>query len=291
MTQPRATTGQIEYVATADGGRIRCLHAGAGRPVVLAHGYLLQLEVYAHVFRSLVEGGYRVIAFDQRGHGSSTVGTRGNGAAVAASDYCTVLEHFQVEDGTLVAHSMGAFLAIVFALRHPEAAKRLSQLVLLGANAGAVAQGSLQNKLQIPLLKSGLMKPLWRFEPTGRPLVRQLFGRSPDPRFVEETRNILLQQSIPASLPLLTAMCHDSYYERLSALQLQTEVVCGELDRTCPSWHSQKLGKLLPRARNHWLPDLGHMLMYEAPAVVVEAVRSHRSERTTLLHDSSRAVH
>lgn len=264
----------VEIVTGADGARIHCVHAGSGPSVVLAHGYLLELGFFDLVFGQLARSGYRVIAFDQRGHGGSRGGSDGYGSAAAASDYRAVLEHFDVRDGILVAHSMGSFLALIFCLRHAESAqRRLRRLVLLGGNAGEVGRGSLQNRLQIPMLKSGLLKALWRFPPTGRAMVSQLFGDSADPRFVELARAMLLRQDLRLSLPLLHAMNHESYYDRLHEIPIETRVICGELDRTCPPPHSRRLGAGLPNATNRWLPGIGHMLAYEAPAAILEAVR------------------
>ncbi|HKP57989.1 MAG TPA: alpha/beta hydrolase [Polyangiales bacterium] len=263
---------QEVYVRGRDGNQIYCVESGAGSTVLLAHGYLMDLDVYDDLAQRLVALGHRVIAFDQRGHRRTTLGSEGNGSAAAASDYAAVIEHFAIDDATLVGHSMGGFLALVFCLRHPELARRFKRLVLLGANAGAVAVGSLQNRMQMPLVKSGLMKTLWRFPPTGRALVGTLFGRSPNPAHVELTRQTLLRQDLHASMPLLIAMSHENYYDRLPEIGIPARVICGELDRTCPAWHSQRLGRDLRHAQTRWLPDIGHMLGYEAPEVILEAV-------------------
>jgi pimeloyl-ACP methyl ester carboxylesterase len=177
---------------------------------------------------------------------------------------------------------MGAFIALLFCIEHPDAAKRLKRLVLLGANAGAVAEGSLQNRLQIPLLRTGVMPHLWRVPPIGNALVRQLFGRDPDLAFVENTRAMLVRQDVRRSLPLLHAMCYENYYEKLRDIPLETIVLCGELDRTCPPWHSRQLSSSLPRATLRWLPEVGHMLMYEAPQAVLDAVH----DRSPITEDS-----
>ncbi len=265
--------GTVEFVTGADGSRLRTLWAGSGPSVVLAHGYLLDLTVYNRVFRALVGAGYRAIAFEHRGHGESTAGTDGFDVAALVRDYGAVLEHFAVSDGQLVAHSLGAFLGIVFCLEHGgRARKHLRRLVLLGGNAGAVAKGSLQNRMQIPLLRLGAIQPLWRFRPTGIALVSQLFGPRPDPRFVEATRAILVRQDTRRSLPVLEAMIHRDYYGRLGEIPLETKVLCGMHDRTCPRWHSERLGSELPNASNAWIPDVGHMLMYEAPDAIVGAI-------------------
>jgi len=265
--------GVVDFLQRPDGTRIRSVSRGQGPTVVLAHGYLLDLTLYNLVFEALVSAGHRVIAFDQRGHGGSTIGSDGLGSAALAGDYAALLEHHAVEDGTLVAHSMGAFLSIVLCLREPALVRRrLQKLVLLGANAGSVAQGSVQNRIQIPLLRFGVTRKLWERPRVGRPLVAQLFGVRPDPRHVEATRLCLLRQREQHSFPMLNAMLHENYYARLGEVSLPVTVLCGELDRTCPRWHSQRLGAELPRARNLWLPELGHMLPYEAPEVVVDAV-------------------
>jgi pimeloyl-ACP methyl ester carboxylesterase len=267
--------GGVEVVRGVDGAHIHCVHAGAGPSVVLAHGYLLELASFDLVFDELVRAGYHVIAFDQRGHGQSRGGSDGYGSAAAASDYGAVLEHFDVRDGVLVAHSMGSFLALVFCLRKSAiATRRLRRLVLLGGTGGAVGQGNLQTRLQVPLLKSGVVKSLWRFPPTGRAFVSQLFGDDPDPRFVELTRAMLVRQDLRLSLPLLHALTHESYYERLHEIPIEARVICGELDRTCPPLHSRRLAAALPNATTHWLPGIGHMLGYEAPAAIVQAVRA-----------------
>lgn len=274
--------GEVAWVPAHDGGRIRVVDSGGHGPIVLlAHGYLLDLTVWNLVCAQLVVAGYRVIAFDQRGH-ADTVSAGLCSSSMAARDYRTLLEHFDVRDGTLVAHSMGGFLALLFCIEHPDAAKRLKRLVLLGANAGAVGEGSLQNRLQIPFLQTGLMPYLWRVPPIGNALVRALFGRDADLAFIQNTREMLVRQDVRRSLPLLHAMCYENYYAKLADIPLETIVLCGELDRTCPSWHSRELGRKLPKATVRWLPEVGHMLMYESPQAVLDAVH----DRSPIVEDS-----
>jgi len=264
--------GASELVPAADGGRIHCYSVGSGPTLLLAHGYLLDYTLYRPLFSRLAAAGYRVVAFDQRGHGGSREGSAGCTALAAAADYRTLFERFGIEDATLVGHSMGAFLGLRFCLENPELARRLRRLVLLGANAGAVAEGSLQNRLQIPLLKAGVLPKLWRVPSLGRALVAPLFGRRREHEWLELTRTTLARQDVARSLPLLRAMCFENFYGRLPEIPIETRVLCGALDGTCPSWHSQRLARELPHASLRMLPALGHMLSYEAPEAIHEAI-------------------
>jgi pimeloyl-ACP methyl ester carboxylesterase len=277
--------GSVDVLVRPDGTRIRSVSRGHGPTVVLAHGYLLDLMLFNLVFDALVSAGHRVIAFDQRGHGASTIGSDGLGSAALASDYAALLDHYAVEDGTLVAHSMGAFLSIVLCLREPALVRRrLRKLVLIGGNAGSVAQGSLQNRIQIPLLRFGLSRRLWEIPRAGRPLVAQLFGPDADPRHVEATRLCLLRQREQRSFPMLNAMLHENYYARLGEIPLPVSVLCGEVDRTCPRWHSERIGAELAHGRNLWLPRIGHMLPYEAPQALLDTVAAFNEAGSVTHH-------
>jgi pimeloyl-ACP methyl ester carboxylesterase len=81
---------------------------------------------------------HRCIAVDRPGHGISyrvDYGEVSNFRADAAAFVGRTLDLLGLERATLVANSMGAFFAIVFALAHPE---RVARLVLVGAPAGIV---------------------------------------------------------------------------------------------------------------------------------------------------------
>ena len=263
---------QTAHLPAADGGSIHCISAGSGPTVILAHGFLLDVSSYQPIFDRLVQRGYRVVAFDQRGHGGSRDGSAGTSPAAAVSDYHVVLEHFGTEGATIVGHSMGGFLGLLFCLQYPEQMRRLRRLVLLGANAGGVAHGSLSNKIQMPLLEAGILPKLWRVPGLGQSLMKPLFGQKQEPQWLERTRKMLISQDVRRTLPLMRAMNHENYYDKLSAITVEARIVCGRLDRTCPSWHSERLSKELPNARGRWLPGIGHMLGFEAPDEIISAI-------------------
>jgi pimeloyl-ACP methyl ester carboxylesterase len=72
--------------------------------------------------------GVRLIAPDLRGRGASHAVEGPAGMFAHADDMAAVLDAFDVAETTVVGHSMGAFVTVVLAHRHPE---RVSRMVLI----------------------------------------------------------------------------------------------------------------------------------------------------------------
>jgi non-heme chloroperoxidase len=80
---------------------------GAGRPVVLIHGYPLSGRGWDKQVPVLLEDGHRVITYDRRGFGKSSQPTMGYDYDTFAGDLNTIMETLDLRDVTLVGHSMG----------------------------------------------------------------------------------------------------------------------------------------------------------------------------------------
>src|SRR5262245_56967318 len=91
----REPEGEEVMIERPDGTLIRAITVGSGSPIVFAHGYGASVQEW-NVIWSLLRNDYRLIAYDQRGHGRSTIGADGIGSAPMAADLGAVLEHFDV---------------------------------------------------------------------------------------------------------------------------------------------------------------------------------------------------
>jgi non-heme chloroperoxidase len=80
---------------------------GAGRPVVLIHGWPLSGRSWERQVPALVEDGYRVITYDRRGFGASSQPWEGYDYDTLAADLHALLEHLDLTNVTLVGFSMG----------------------------------------------------------------------------------------------------------------------------------------------------------------------------------------
>lgn len=127
-------------VVSGDGTR---LHARVWGPqdgpiAVLIHGWTCNLSNFPRQVEHLVGRGYRVVAYDQRGHGESEPGAFAYSTPVLADDLHAVLEA-HVPDGRtalLVGHSMGAITIMAWADKYPdEVARRAHHAVLVSTFA------------------------------------------------------------------------------------------------------------------------------------------------------------
>ena len=91
----------------ADGVEIAYTERGSGTPVVFVPGWTMSGEVFEHQLAALTAG-FRVITFDPRSHGRSTVTAEGNSYPQHGRDLIALLDRLGLDDVHLVAWSYGA---------------------------------------------------------------------------------------------------------------------------------------------------------------------------------------
>ncbi len=95
---------------------------GEGTPLVLAHGYTATLEMWRAQVAAF-SARYRLITYDLRGHGATTVpaDTASYGLAREyVADQLALMDHLAVDHGYIGGLSMGGMIAQEFVLQHPE---------------------------------------------------------------------------------------------------------------------------------------------------------------------------
>lgn len=80
---------------------------GDGAPVVLIHGWPLSHRSWDAQVTALVNGGYRVIAYDRRGFGQSETEWNSYDYDTLAADLYALIEELELNDVTIVGFSMG----------------------------------------------------------------------------------------------------------------------------------------------------------------------------------------
>jgi pimeloyl-ACP methyl ester carboxylesterase len=125
-----ATPDPIQFEVGLGGHTVRGEAAGEGRPLLLLHGLSATRRNVLQGSRHLVRRGYRLIAYDARGHGRSSPAPdpRAYEYADLTADLEAMMERLEVDRAVLVGSSMGAATAMAFALRRPERVPALVQI-------------------------------------------------------------------------------------------------------------------------------------------------------------------
>ncbi|HUB75408.1 MAG TPA: alpha/beta hydrolase [Solirubrobacteraceae bacterium] len=110
------TPDRVLLAGQQDGG------APGAPAIVLLHGLTATRRYVVMGSRLLQRSGYRVIAYDARGHGQSAPAPRPDayGYEQLADDLAAVLDTLGIARAALAGASMGAHTILRFALRHPE---------------------------------------------------------------------------------------------------------------------------------------------------------------------------
>jgi pimeloyl-ACP methyl ester carboxylesterase len=105
---------------------------GAGLPLVLAHGLLMDHEMFASQVAAFGDS-HRVVTWDERGHGLTESTDDDFSYWDSADDLRGLLDHLGIERAVVGGMSQGGFLSLRFALRHPD---RVAGLVLIDTQSG-----------------------------------------------------------------------------------------------------------------------------------------------------------
>lgn len=245
-------------IATPD-GRMTVFEAGSGPCMVLLHGAGDQAGAWARLVPPLVDD-YRVVIPDLPGHWKSDPrrGPLGVGQVLAGVE--ALMEGpCAGEPAILVGNSLGAWVAMLYAHRHPQRVERV-----VAVNGGAIREDNPQVNLF----------PTTRDE--ARATMKALMGPAtpPIPDFVLDDV-IRHAQEGPAGRLAQTAGEMGSFLldGRLGEIEVPVELVWGDADKLMTLQYAQRLLDGLPRARLHTVHGCGHVPQRECPGETLEAIQ------------------
>src|SRR5687767_6259402 len=123
------TKGIGEY-AEVNGINLYYETHGAGRPMILLHGGLGSGEMFGPTLPTLAER-HLVITVDLQGHGRTADIDRQIDIALMADDIAALIDHLGLDRPDLVGYSLGGWVALHTAAKHPD---KIGRLVVASAN-------------------------------------------------------------------------------------------------------------------------------------------------------------
>ena len=231
--------------------------------VVLGHGGAGSHAVWFQQVPVLAPR-YRVITWDTRGFGRSTIRTGALDADLAASDLAAVLDDAGVAEPVhLVAQSMGGWWITAFALAQPD---RVRSLTYSGTTGGLFTPELEEHFAAV--LRAGLQAP----PVLGRhfALASDLVDRDPSRAFLYQQLNSLA----PSSAPVGGAVARRFDAPAVRALGRPALFVTGAHDAIYPPALLRGAAELVG-GRLVELADAGHSAYFEVPEAFNEVLLAH----------------
>ena len=105
----------------------RILHSkiiGNGKSLIILHGLLGTGDNWISLARKYAENGFEVHLIDQRNHGKSFHTDEMN-YEVMSLDLLTYISHYQLNNISIIGHSMGGKTAMNFSIKYPETIEKM----------------------------------------------------------------------------------------------------------------------------------------------------------------------
>ncbi|HEX4024736.1 MAG TPA: alpha/beta fold hydrolase [Steroidobacteraceae bacterium] len=243
--------------------------SGAGAPLVLLHGWAMNLRVFDGL-RSRLAGRYAVSALDLPGHGASAWPADCSPAR-ALELIGAALTAAVPPEATLIGWSLGGQLALMLA-----AARRARRLVLIASTARFAQAQGWEHGLTAATLQQ-FAHSLER--DAGQTLAGFIDLQARGSRHAAAVRAALhgaLETHGRAALPALRAglalLADNDLRECARELKIPVLVIAGQNDCVVPLNASQALAALLPRAQLQVMQRAGHAPFLSHPDEVAAAV-------------------
>lgn len=250
--------------------------AGHGEPVLLISGLGYSSWCWTELRAGLAPQ-FKVITFDNRGTGQADKPAGPYTMAMLAEDAARVLEHCGVTHAHIVGHSMGGYIALTLALRHPE---KICSLTLISTSPGGPDTQAVPAETQASWQAAATLPPQdYARASMPRSFSRGWTGNNPE-RF-EQFLKRRLEFPTPMACWLSQYQACGEYVAQgvdVSQIPAPALVLHGTDDRVVPYPNGQLLAARLPQSRLISLPGSGHLPYLEDSEGIAKLIRGHLRE-------------
>jgi pimeloyl-ACP methyl ester carboxylesterase len=231
---------------------------GAGRPLLLIAGIPGVASDWAALAERL-SGSRRVIAYDNRGSGSSSTTPAPYTTAGLAADAAGLLDALGIERADVLGMSLGGMIAQELAIGWPE---RVGRLVLGCTHCGLAHAARPERDAGHAF---AMETDDWGERM--RALAPFAFAADAPPELLDpfiEKKVADVQDPEGYRGQIAAALAHDSY-DRLPQIRCPTLILTGDDDRVIPGASSEVLRERIPGSRLEVIAGSGHLFFLEQP--------------------------
>jgi non-heme chloroperoxidase len=259
---PDKGTSIMTIVKTADGTDLFVKDWGKGPTLLFVSSWACTNEIWQYQHAHFADAGYRVVAFDRRGHGRSDQPGASYDIDTLADDIAHVIKARDLTDVTLIGHSMGCGEIVRCLARHGSA--KIARVVLAAPTTPFLLKTA-ANPDGVDAAMFEAVRDGWR-----RDFPRWLHDNA-RAFFVPETSQAMVDWGVTmmSQIPLKVALdCNKvvietDFRDDLTGISVPTLVLHGTVDASAPlALTGQRTAALIPGCRFKVYEGAPHGLMF-----------------------------
>jgi pimeloyl-ACP methyl ester carboxylesterase len=249
---------------------IKATIQGEGFPVILLHGFCENKSMWFPYANKLTEQ-YQIICPDLPGFGESLLPNKDITLEEIADELADFMSEIKVEKCVIIGHSLGGYVALALAERHPNLIQGLGLFNSTAMDDDEEAKHR-RNKSILFLKKHPVSKLI-------EPFIPSLFYSKRKEELKEE---IDLATSIGLQSPLDTIIAYTlamkirkDRFELWKSFPFQTLFIGGANDSRVPLEMAEKHIEERANVDGYILPETAHMAMHERPTETIQMIQDY----------------
>jgi pimeloyl-ACP methyl ester carboxylesterase len=250
---------------------------GSGQPVLLIHGWPLSHRAWEPQMQVLADAGFRAIAYDRRGFGTSSLPYENYDYTTLASDLRALILELDLQDCVIVGFSMGGGEVVRYMTEYGD--DRIAKAVLISSIVPLVAQKE-DNPDGVP--QKELDQTLEMVKNDRATFLNEFASNFYNANKIEVsdahlnyTKTVASFASPRATVETAKAWAGTDFREECKNVTVPTLIVHGDADQIVPiETAGDQAAKLIPNNQYHVIEGAPHGLNY-----------THREELNKVLLD------
>lgn len=202
---------------------------------------------------------YRVLRYDQRGHGESDAPVGPYSFDGLVADAIAMMDHYAIETADWVGLSMGAMTGMGLGIHHPE---RFGRMVLADARSVATDAYKAMWDQRVMAVTNGGVEAiadaslgLWLTED----------WRDAHPEATAAARAMIVATNPQGYIASCQALRELDYFKDLGQLSMPVLYLCGAEDKGAPPEEMREMARVTPGAKYVEIPKAGHVSNINRP--------------------------
>jgi len=202
---------------------------------------------------------YRVLRYDQRGHGLSDAPDGPYSFDTLEADALAIMDHHEVDKADWIGLSMGGMTGMGLAIHNPE---RFGRMVVADARSVATDAYKQMWDQRVEAIRAGGVEAVVEGS-LGLWLTEEFRAANPD--VTAACAEIIKGTSAKGYMASCYALRELDYFKDLNGVTIPILYLCGGKDKGAPPEEMQEMAKVTPGAQYVEIPDAGHVSNINQP--------------------------